>query len=197
MVDDNPHGRTQLDAVGRAMLRVRRFTNFRIRPAIYFESRPVQVGAWPVGGEPVPFAHAVTQRFEPFALGREWGRPWDTVWFDVRGEVPADWAPAETELVVDLGFTGDQAGFQAEATAYRPDGTIVKAIEPLNAWVPLPGPGPFRLLIEAAANPVVQVPYEYEPTALGDRATAGDTLQYRLTEMSVSRRDLTVWELLQ
>jgi alpha-mannosidase len=194
--DINPHGRSQLDAVELAMLRVRRFTRFRIRPAIYRDSRPVQVAAWSVGGEPVPFAQAVAQRFEPFALGRAWGRPWDTVWFDVRGEVPADWDPDETELVVDLGFTGDQAGFQAEATAYRPDGTIVKAIEPLNAWVPLPA-GPFRLLIEAAANPVIQTPYEYEPTALGDKATAGDALHYRLTELSVSRRDLTVWELLQ
>ncbi|GAA5124873.1 alpha-mannosidase [Pseudonocardia adelaidensis] len=198
MVDDsNPHGRSQLDAVQLAMLRVRRFTRFRVRPAVYRDSRPVEVAAWAVGGEPVPFAHAAAQRFEPFALGRAWGRPWDTVWFDVRGEVPADWDPAETELVVDLGFTGDQAGFQAEATAYRPDGTIVKAIEPLNAWVPLPGPGPFRLLIEAAANPVIQTPYEYEPTVLGDRATAGDAFQYRLTELSVARRDLTVWELLQ
>ena len=45
------------------------------------------LGAWVVDGEPVPFAHAAAQRFEPFALGTAWGRPWDTVWFDVRGEV--------------------------------------------------------------------------------------------------------------
>ncbi|WP_165358419.1 glycoside hydrolase family 38 C-terminal domain-containing protein [Haloactinopolyspora alba] len=179
------------------MLRVRRFTKFRIGPAVYRDSRPVEIRAWTVGGEPVPFEHAVAQRFEPFSVGEVWGRPWDTVWFDVRGDVPADWEPDETELVVDLGFTGDQPGFQAEGTVYRPDGTIVKAIEPLNAWAPLPGPGPFRLLIEAAANPIVQVPYEYEPTSLGDKATAGDAFQYRLAELSVSRRDPVVWELLQ
>ncbi|WP_407659303.1 alpha-mannosidase, partial [Jiangella rhizosphaerae] len=179
------------------MLRVRRFTKFRIRPAVYRDARPVEVRAWTVDGEPVPFAHAVTQPFEPFAVGRTWGRPWDTVWFDVRGEVPAGWAPDETELVVDLGFTDEQPGFQAEALVYRPDGTVVKGIEPLNAWVPLPEPGPFRLLVEAAANPVVQVPYEYEPTPLGDRSTAGDAHQYRLTELSVARRDPVVWELLQ
>ncbi|NEE01017.1 alpha-mannosidase [Phytoactinopolyspora halotolerans] len=179
------------------MLRVRRFTTFRIRPAVYRDSRSVQLAAWTVGGEPVPFEHAVAQPFEPFSIGQEWGRPWDTVWFDVRGEVPADWDPAETELVVDLGFTDEQPGFQAEGTVYRPDGTVVKGLEPLNAWVPLPEPGPFRLLIEAAANPVVQVPYEYEPTTLGDKATAGDAPQYRLAEVSVSRRDRVVWELLQ
>ncbi|WP_255950030.1 alpha-mannosidase [Streptomyces odontomachi] len=179
------------------MLRVRRFTRFRIRPAVYRDSRPTRITAWTVGGEPVPFADAVTQRFEPFALGRSWGRPWDTTWFDVRGEVPAGWAGGRAELVVDLGFTGDQPGFQAEALVYRPDGEVVKAIEPYNSWVPLPEPGPFRLLVEAAANPIVQVPYEYEPTAMGDRATAGDRPLYRLTDLSVRARDLQVWELLQ
>ncbi|TIH40467.1 alpha-mannosidase [Subtercola vilae] len=187
----------RLDASALAMQRVRRFTRFRIQPALYRESRAVEVAAWAVGGEPVTFAYAVKQTFEPMSLGARWGRPWDTVWFDVRGEVPADWAPEETELVVDLGFTGDQPGFQAEATAYRPDGSIVKAIEPFNAWVPLPQPGPFRLLLEAAANPLVQVPYEYEPTSLGDLATSGDEPFYRLLKLEVARRDLVVWELLQ
>lgn len=198
MVDDNPNGRVQLDATALTMLRVRRFAKFRIRPAVYRDSRPTQISAWTVGGEPVPFADAATQRFEPFALGELWGRPWDTTWFDVSGEVPADWAAGgQAELVVDLGFTGDQPGFQAEAMVYRPDGEIVKAIEPYNSWVPLPEPGPFRLLIEAAANPIVQVPYEYEPTAMGDKATAGDAPLYRLTELSVALRDREVWELLQ
>lgn len=197
MVDDNPNGRVQLDAIALAMLRVRRFTKFRIRPAIYRDTRPTRIAAWTVGGEPVPFADAVTKPYLPFALGQPWGRPWDTTWFDVSGEVPPDWAGGQAELVVDLGFTGDQPGFQAEALVYRADGEIVKAIEPYNSWVPLPDPGPFRLLIEAAANPIVQVPYEYEPTAMGDKATAGDEPLYRLTGLSVGSRDQEVWDLLQ
>jgi len=195
--ESNPNGRVRLDAETLAMQRVRRFTRFRITPALYREMRPVELTAWQVRGEPVPFDTAVAQEFEPVALGTPWGRPWDTVWFDVRGEVPEGWAAEETELVVDLGFVDEQPGFQAEATAYRPDGTIVKAIEPRNAWVPIPEPGPFRLLIEAAANPTIQVPYEYEPTALGDRATAGDDAHYRVVRLEVARRDLVVWELLQ
>ena len=198
MTDElNPNGRARLDAVALTMQRVRRFTRFRIEPALYSEARPVEVTAWTVGGEPVGFAHALEQNFEPMSLGAPWGRPWDTVWFDVRGEVPTGWGREEAELVVDLGFTGLLPGFQAEATAYRPDGSIVKAIEPLNAWVPLAGPGPFRLLLEAAANPLVQVPYEYEPTPLGDRATSGEEPQYRLVRLEVARRDVVVWELLQ
>jgi alpha-mannosidase len=195
--DSNPNGRVRLDAATLALQRVRRFTRFRIAPAVYVDARPVEVRAWTVGGEPVPFAEAVTQTFEPVAIGSAWGRPWDTVWFDVRGDVPADWNADEAELVVDLGFSGNQPGFQAEATAYRPDGSIVKAIEPFNAWVPVSQPGPFRLLLEAAANPIVQVPYEYEPTLLGDKATAGDEPLYRLAQLEIARRDRVVWELLQ
>ncbi|BDI22295.1 glycoside hydrolase family 38 C-terminal domain-containing protein [Herbiconiux sp. L3-i23] len=195
--ESNPNGRVRLDAETLAMQRVRRFTRFRITPALYREARPVEVTAWQVDGEPVPFATAVTQEFEPIAIGAPWGRPWDTVWFDVRGEVPADWSAEETELIVDLGFVDEQPGFQAEATAYRPDGTIVKAIEPRNAWVPITEPGAFRLLLEAAANPTIQVPYEYEPTRLGDRATAGDEAHYRVVRIEVARRDIVVWELLQ
>ena len=197
MADDlNPSGRVRLDAIGLSMLRVRRFLKFRIRPAVYRDARAAGVTAWTVGGEPVPFGTAARQEYREFPIGGAWGRPWDTVWFAVEGEVPADWDPAEAELVVDLGFTNETPGFQAEALVYRPDGSIVKAIEPMNAWVPLPT-GPFRLLIEAAANPIVQVPYEYEPTTLGDRATAGEEPQYRLTRLDVARRDRTVWELLQ
>ncbi|MDQ1570623.1 MAG: alpha-mannosidase [Actinomycetota bacterium] len=195
--ESNPNGRVQLDAAALAMQRVRRFTRFRIQPALYCETRPVDLTAWAVGGEPVPFAEALAQHFEPVAIGDSWGRAWDTVWFDVRGDVPADWAPDETELVVDLGFVSQQPGFQAEATAYRTDGSIVKAIEPLNAWVPVTEPGPFRLLLEAAANPTIQVPNEYEPTPLGDPSTSGENPRYRVVRLELARRDRTVWELLQ
>ncbi|GAA4686135.1 alpha-mannosidase [Frondihabitans cladoniiphilus] len=192
----NPNGRVRLDEAELALLRIRRFTAFRIRPHVYAETRPARVRSWTVGGEPVPFDVAVRQDFTPFEAGDRWGRPWDTVWFEVEGTVPEGWEPDETELVVDLGFVDEQPGFQAEGTAYRPDGTIIKAIEPLNAWVPLPAGGAFRILIEAAANPVVQVPGQFEPTPIGDPATSGTEPYYALGGIDVARRDRTVWELL-
>ncbi|MBW4040856.1 MAG: alpha-mannosidase [Acidobacteria bacterium] len=179
------------------MLRVRRFTRYRIAPAVHRERRAVTVRAWPVGGEPVAFGHATRQEFAPFAIGEAWGRPWDTVWFEVTGEVPSDWDPADTELLVDLGFTDELPGFQAEATAYRPDGTIVKAIEPRNTWVPLETAGAFTRYLEAAANPLIGTPFVYEPTPLGDPATAGDAPLHRLADIGLARRDRVVWELLQ
>ncbi|WP_133766253.1 alpha-mannosidase [Amnibacterium kyonggiense] len=194
MDDVDPFARGRLELT---MRRVRRFLRERIEPAVHGERRPVAVRAWTVGGEPVPFAEAAAQRFDPFAVGEPWGRPWDTVWFEVRGEVPQEWASDEAELLVDLGFDEAQPGFQAEATAYRPDGSVVKAVEPRNAWVPIDGSGPFTLLIEAAANPVVFTPYAYRPTPVGDPASAGSEPIYRLTTLEVARRDAEVWELLQ
>ncbi len=193
--DVNPNSRPRLTAVDLAMLRMRRFMQYRIVPAVYGERHAVGIRAWTVGGEPVPFAHAVQQEFLPFAVGEAWGRPWDTVWFEVRGEIPAGWTDAE--LLVDLGFTSDLPGFQAEATAYRPDGTVIKAVEPRNTWVPLDGPGPFTVYLEAAANPLIGAPFRYEPTPLGDPATAGDAPLYRLDGIVVAQRDAVVWELLQ
>ena len=195
--DVDANARPRLSAVDLAMLRVRRFTETRIVPAVHGERREVTVRAWTVGGEPVPFAHAVQQEFAPFAVGEAWGRPWDTVWFEVSGDVPAEWDPAEAELLVDLGFVGLLPGFQAEATAYRPDGTVVKAVEPRNAWVPLERSGPFRRYLEAAANPLIGTPYVYEPTPLGDPATAGEEPIYRLAAIGIAQRDPVVWELLQ
>jgi alpha-mannosidase len=193
--DLNPNGRPRLDAVDLAMLRVRRFTRSRIAPAVHGERLGVTVRSWTVGGEPVPFSEAVRQDFRPFRIGEAWGRPWDTVWFEVAGEVPADWA--EAELLVGLGVTDELPGFQAEATAYRPDGTVIKAVEPRNAWVPLDGPGPFTVLLEAAANPLIGIPSHYEPTPLGDPATAGEDPIYLLDRLEVAQRRAAVWELLQ
>ena len=154
MSDDlNPNSRPRLPAVDLAMLRVRRFTPHRITPAVHGPRQAVVPRPRTVGGEPVPFAHAVLQTFAPFAVGEMWGRPWDTVWFEVRGEVPAGWTDAE--LLVDLGFTSELPGFQAEATAYRPDGSVIKAVEPRNAWVPIDAAGPFTIYLEAAANPLI------------------------------------------
>jgi alpha-mannosidase len=56
-----------MDASALAMQRVRRFTRFRIKPDLYQETHPVEVSAWAVGREPVPFAEALRQTFEPVA----------------------------------------------------------------------------------------------------------------------------------
>lgn len=182
--------------------RVRRFNGERISPALYRETAPLELTFWEVPDEPVPFQDAVSQQFLPTEHGMVWGRPWGTVWFHAEGKVPAAWADEEDvriELVVDLGFTGEQPGFQAEGTVYSPSGRIIKAVEPLNRGVRLDAGfgGEVDVYIEAAANPNVAQDFLFIPTPYGDKATAGDARLYRLAQIEVGLLDLPVWELQQ
>jgi alpha-mannosidase len=184
-----------------AAMRVDRFVRERLTPALERAAVPVAVEMWEVPDEPVPFAQAVQGPFEPFAVGRAWGRPWGTVWFRVSGTVPAEWEadPADVELVVDLGFTAGQVGFQAEGLVWTTDGTIVKALEPLNDYVRLqaaPGES-FELFIEAAANPDVGSDWSFRPTPVGRKSTAPTDSIYTLRRIDIVHRDTEVWELIQ
>ncbi|MET0884944.1 MAG: alpha-mannosidase, partial [Mycetocola sp.] len=184
--------------------RIERFIGERVRPALYRDSVALDLEAWEVPDEPVPFADAIGQDFGAFSTGQTWGKPWGTTWFHVRGVVPAAWADllaggfdGRVELVVDLGFLSGQAGFQAEGLVFAPDGHILKAIEPFNTYVPLdvaPG-GRIDLYIEAASNPDVGSDWGFRPTPVGDKATAGVEPIYRLRRADVALLDTTVWEL--
>lgn len=185
-------------------VRIDRFVLERLTPAIYRRASPLSIEAWEVPDEPVPFAEAVGQTFTPFSVGTPWSKPWGTTWFHVTGTVPEGWGGDGTalELLVDLGFSTRQAGFQAEGLVYRPDGTIVKAIEPFNGYVPLEGiagtttsGSTIDLYIEAASNPDVGGNYFYIPTPLGDKATAGTDPLYTLRRIDLVERDIDVYEL--
>ncbi|MGA0566989.1 alpha-mannosidase [Rathayibacter sp. KR2-224] len=189
--------------------RINRFLAERIVPAIYRERIPLTVTAWEVPDEPVPFTDAVQEQFAPVAPGSVWGKPWGTTWFHVTGAVPDAWREASgslrVELVADLGFTLAQPGFQAEGLVYTPEGVVVKAIEPMNATVALEALAGARggaadgagldLYIEAASNPDVGFPWDWQPTQMGDKTTAGTAPIYVLRALDLGLRDETVWEL--
>jgi alpha-mannosidase len=194
--------------------RIDRFASERIAPAIYRRFLPLTVEAWEVPGEPVPFDVAVVQDFAPFATGSPWGRPWGTTWFHLTGTVPAGWAAGSgtiAELAIDLGFSRQQPGFQAEGLVYRHDGSIVKAIEPFSASVPLSqlrgagrsndsiphdsAPKTIDVYVEAASNPDVAGSWTFFPTALGDTESAGADPIYRLRRADLAERDSTVYAL--
>jgi alpha-mannosidase len=185
------------DDANQVRARVARVVRERLVPAVHRDHRPLTVEAWAAPGEPVPFAEARSQRFEPFAVGSPWGRPWETVWFHVTGTVPAEWTDAgwDPELLVDLGFTGTSPGFQAEALVYDASGTVLQGLAPLRRHVPLRA-GPLDVYLEAAANPDIGGGWTFAPTPLGDRATAGDAPLYRLAAVDLALLDRPVWELL-
>ncbi|TDE97573.1 alpha-mannosidase [Occultella glacieicola] len=198
------------DTTARTEHRLRRFISERLDAAGYRARSQLTVTAWEVPDEPVPFAEALTQDFAPFEVGSPWGRPWSTVWFHVRGQVPEGWAqdlsgaadgvgPVRLELLVDLGFSDAGPGFQTEGAIWSPDGVLLKGLEPRNHYLPLDvAPGEWvDLYVEAAANPDVPNGQWIKPTPMGDKATAGTDPIYELRAADLALLDVDVWELHQ
>jgi alpha-mannosidase len=186
------------------MMRVERMRAQHIAHALYRSTSPVStIDAWKVGGEPVSFAQAQEAwrngRFHPMKVGDSWGAAWDTWWIRVTGTVPSSWAAQKEctpELVVDLGSSHLGPGFSCEGTVYRPDGTVIKAVEPFNDSVPLPQPGQqFEMWIEAAANPEIPNGFPYYPTDLGDEGVKSGPELYRLARLEMGLLDHPVWTL--
>ncbi|MEV7874384.1 glycoside hydrolase family 38 C-terminal domain-containing protein [Microbacterium sp. NPDC089188] len=188
-------------------MRIERFVRERLAPAVYRARQPLDIQAWEAPGEPVTFAEARDAAYRPFAIGTPWGRAWGTTWFAVSGEIPAAWRDAAgalpegtvAELVIDLGFTAGQSGFQCEALVWNREGAPIKGVSPFNNASPaaVDADGRVDVLVEAASNPDVGSLFTFEPTPVGDPATAGDAPLYVLREMSIGLRDLAVWNLLQ
>ncbi|MFI1034432.1 alpha-mannosidase [Streptomyces sp. NPDC020951] len=179
--------------------RVERVHNQRIKPAIYAATVPFEVEAWQAPGEPVPFAEAAAAAYKPFAMDTPWGPPWGTTWFRMRGQVPAEWAGKRVEAVIDLGFVGDWPGNQAEALVHLTDGTPLKAVNPLNQYVPIGNPATggesIDYLVEAASNPDILANDFSAPTLLGDVLTAGDRPLYTFRRADIAVLDEEVWHL--
>lgn len=169
-----------------------------VRPAQYAARTPLTVSVWHVPGEPVPVAEAIGADFAPFTAGTEWGKPWSTSWFRLRGAVPGEWSGRRVEVVVDPGFTGQGPGFQAEGMLYDHLGVPLKGVHPRNRHLALAHPAaggePVDLLLEAAANPAV-LEHGFAPTPLGDVLTAGDRPLYRFASADLAVLDEEVWHL--
>jgi alpha-mannosidase len=126
-----------------------------VRPARRGPSTFLEVAAYHVHGEPVPYDVAVAATFEPFAVGEAWGPAWDTTWFRLRGHVPDEWTNREVRLGFAIGNAGD-TGFGAEALLYR-DGVPVQGLSPNHRHHRLTDSAvageEIEFYVEAAANP--------------------------------------------
>ncbi len=191
--------------------RLKRVLTQRLKPVIHRPVAPVALSAWHIEGgqgEPVapavalPGGAAVTEgRYEPVKIGERWGPAWGTSWFHLTGEVPPEAAGHKVEVFIDLGWENRFAGFQAEGLAYRPDGTVVKGLNPRNLWLPVAdkaeGGERIDVYVEAAANPRIEGPTPFEATALGEKSTAGAEPIYRINRVDISVFEQDVWELVQ
>lgn len=184
-------------------VRLERFVRERINPAVYSRTLPLALSSWEVPDEPVPALEAMRQEFQPQEHAAAWGRPWSTKWLRLQGEVPESWGtePDTTvEVVVDLGFTVQTPGFQCEGIAWRPDGTIIKAVSPRNQYIPLKllgGGMAVDFYVEAAANPDLAQDWTFGATPYGDKSTTGTTPHYRLGTIAIAELNQNVWELKQ
>src|SRR3954451_16532418 len=114
--------------------RLERALRERLRPAVHAVTVPFEIAAWHVPpapdghvGEPVRASDALRQEVTPASVGDAWGPPWGTTWLRLTARVPQAWAGREVEAVVDLGFSDDVPGFQAEGLVHDADGVPVKA----------------------------------------------------------------------
>lgn len=191
-----------VDHAARVLARLERLERQWLRPVLETEPTEVALSAWEAPGEPVPFREAVRHEYAPTATGEPWSRPWGTTWLHLTGTVPAHWsalAPRSLpQLVIDLGFTTSEPGFQAEGTLYRADGTVVRGLEPLNHRhrPEVDRDGAFEYWVEAASNPDVQNYDWITPSPLGDPDTAGTQPLYRLGPIELRLRDTEVEGLL-
>ncbi|MGO2823962.1 alpha-mannosidase [Brachybacterium alimentarium] len=179
--------------------RVRRFLGELLPARRHLDTAPLTIEAWEVPDEPVPFEVAREQTYAPIAVGDRWGRPWSTLWLHVTGTVPESWIVDEerdVELQLDLSFT-NMPGFQAEALIWTPEGETVKAINPFNQYLTLEAGEQVDYYLECAANPNVPGDWTFTPTALGDKATAGEDPIYDLTQLRLAWRSRSIWELEQ
>lgn len=184
--------------------RIRRELSERVMPAMYSASVPMQVTAWDAPGEPVPYPEAMgalALHGRAFTIGDKWSRPWGTTWFRFTADVPAKWADASLEAVIDLGFHPDAAGFQSEGLVWAPGadgcGEPVQGIHPRRTGVPLPDAvaGPLEIVVEAASNPafpMVGTRFGH----LGSLKTASDKPLYILRQASLAVRNDDVFHLL-
>ena len=189
----------------------------RVLPKIERPVGQVQVRSFVISGEPIPtseFFGKVQSKsvdFQPLSLGDTWGTTWGTTWMEVTGRVDVDWATrAPIELVVDLGWHPDAPGGHFEAQAYRSDGSIIKAVNPRNRWIPLDGTdldgnptrdeasvinpdGTFTIYLEAACNPLLLGTPAFVETQLGEGTTGRADEPNVLKQMDVCHFDHEAW----
>ncbi|KFJ01191.1 alpha-mannosidase [Bifidobacterium stellenboschense] len=194
--------------IDRELVRCDRVIAQRIAPYVHATIAPCDVRAAANPGEPEPAdaflarARAGTAGFRPFSVPGPWGTTWGTTWFEICGRVDREATRGrDVELVTDLGWNRpDWPGFQAEGLVYRPDGTVVKAVNPRNRWVPLvradgtdvaglDADGRFTLYLEAACNPDLSEAGGFAPTMLGGDPTGVRDLPYAVNRMDVTLFD--------
>ncbi len=157
----------------------------RIYPAdVYPENIPVDVEIHEVKGEPITYQEAVKRKYKPLAKGQEWGSLWDTVWFKVKGKVPAKWKGSEVVARISFNYIFRE-GFSCEGLIWM-DGKPVTAINMNRDDIPITrkasGSESFEFYVEVGANPMGECTFNGRLLAPDYNSAP----QYKITEAVLS-----------
>ena len=190
--------------VNREIDRCKRVMRERVWPHIHQTLGQCTVEAVMNPGEPempasfIGRAVAGQVDFQPLAVGEPWGTSWGTTWMRVEGKLPEDMPEGmPVELVFNMGWLEWPVGGHIEALAYRPDGTVIKALHPRNHWMPLVAAdgtkdpvvaedGSFLIYVEGAYNPNVP---SFSVTELGTKPTGKADERYEFSSIDIAAFD--------
>src|SRR2546430_974828 len=152
--------------------------------AIEREGVALELSAFLVRDEPIPFSDAVGGEFKPFRVGDSWGPPWSTTWFHLRGRVPPERSAQRVVAVLDIGFEGRHTGFTCEALAWR-NGKPWRGVDPNHRWLPIDSSEvDFYLEAAAIATAVVAGPAE-APSMIALRRSSEPAFVFRQAELRI------------
>lgn len=135
----------------------------------------------PSRAEPISRQAGLNATYEPFTIGATWGPTWGTTWFHFTADIPEPVRGHHLELVIDLGWQDHSPGFQCEGLVMTPQGSIIKAINPRNQWIPVDRDTErVDIYVEAAANPLLLGLPPFIPTKDSDKTTASPERIFRL-----------------
>lgn len=204
--------------VERELERCARVMRQRLLPKIDQVVGEVKVRGYVIKGEPIRSAEFFTRlqddqvNFIPLHIGDIWGTTWGTTWMEITGSLSyPEQTQTPVEMMVDLGWRSEAAGGHYEALAYRPDGSIIKAVNPKNQWIPLGGhnkeddpagdqasvlkpDGSFTIYLEAACNPFILGDPAFTKTELGGGTTGRADESNLLKRMDVCHFDREAWD---
>ncbi|MBM6695786.1 alpha-mannosidase [Bifidobacterium pullorum subsp. saeculare] len=147
----------------------------------------------------------------PLHIGDTWGTTWGTTWIEITGQIAEKHrGESPLEIIVDLDWYDGWPGGHFEGMAYRPDGSVIKAVNPRNRWIPLDGKdmdgkptgeasvidvdGRFTVYLEASCVPLILGETAYVKTELGEGPTGMPDDPNTLKRLDVCRFDKQVFD---
>ncbi len=146
--------------------------------------------------EPVKFSDRLDGKYQAIGEGEEWGRTWDSAWFHLTGEIPAEWAGQTVAL--HLGFGGEALLFDDHGVPYYglTDGSIFCSEfrkEIFRFSDKATGNEKIDLWIEAAANGLLGMQMDTDPAS--DCPSPGGHYTGKVTRLRVGILNTELWSL--